>query len=162
MPIAERISTAASTYRQNEGLLAKSFEGLSHEEWLRRPSEPSNPMLWIVGHIVWGRSRVLALLGEEWTRKWLPLFARGAMLGNDAQYPAPEEVVAGLDDVAARLATALEEAAPQKLTAPVGDKSPSYDGTLAGMITYLAFHETYHVGQTAYLRCWLGHDGIVG
>jgi hypothetical protein len=26
----------------------------------------------------------------------------------------------------------------------------------------MAYHETYHVGQAAYLRCWLGHKGLMG
>jgi hypothetical protein len=30
------------------------------------------------------------------------------------------------------------------------------------MVGFLAFHEAYHVGQAAYLRRWLGHDGPVG
>jgi len=36
------------------------------------------------------------------------------------------------------------------------------DGTTGGVINFLAFHETYHVGQLAYLRCWLGHEGPQG
>ena len=27
---------------------------------------------------------------------------------------------------------------------------------------FMAFHETYHVGQTSYLRRWLGHEGVAG
>ena len=162
MPAENRIAIAVHTFRQNASLLEKNFGELDRQEWLRRPAEKSNPMLWIVGHVIWGRSRVLALLGEEWTRPWLPLFARGATLASDAQYPAPDEVMAGWRDVTACLTTVLDAAPKETLAAPVGEKSPSYDGTVAGMIAFLAFHETYHVGQVAYLRCWLGRDGILG
>ena len=162
MPVENRIAVATYTFRQNGNLLEKSFSDLESEEWLRRPAEGSNPVLWIVGHVIWSRSRVLALLGEEWSRPWLPLFARGATLAGDAQYPPPQEIVAAWHDVTPHLTAALDAAPAEALAAPVGEKSPSYDGTVGGMITFLAFHETYHVGQVGYLRCWLGHDGVVG
>lgn len=162
MPAEGRIAAATHTFRMNAGMLERSFGDLERQEWLRRPAEWSNPVLWIVGHMIWGRSRVLAMLGEEWSRPWLPLFARGATLADDSQYPAPEEMMAAWHDVTAHLSAALDAAPAEALAAPVGEKSPSYDGTVGGMITFLAFHESYHVGQVAYLRCWLGHDGAVG
>lgn len=162
MPAENRIAAAVQTFRQNTSVLEKSFSDLEREEWLRRPAEQSNPVLWIVGHVIWGRSRVLAMVGEEWTRAWLPLFARGATLGVNEQYPTPEELMPAWHDVTAHLTAALDAVPAEALAAPVGEKSPSYDGTVGGMITFLAFHESYHVGQVAYLRCWLGHDGAVG
>jgi uncharacterized damage-inducible protein DinB len=162
MPVEGRIASAVQTFRQNANLLEKSFSDLRREEWLRRPAEGSNPVLWIVGHVIWARSRVLALLGEEWTRPWLPSFARGATLVEDAQYPSPEELMTAWHDVTLHLIAALDAAPPDALAVPVGEKSPSYDGTVGGMVTFLASHETYHVGQVAYLRCWLGHEGVVG
>ena len=162
MPGENRIAAAAHTFRQNAALLQKCFADMNAEEWLKRPGENSNPILWIVGHVIWSRSRVLALLGEEWTRPWLPLFARGATLARDEQYPVPDEIMAGWRDVTTHLSPALDAAPKETLATPVGEKSPSFDGTVAGMIALLAFHETYHVGQVAYLRSWLGRDGILG
>jgi uncharacterized damage-inducible protein DinB len=49
------------------------------------------------------------------------------------------------------------------LSAPPPEKAPpSTDGTLGGVISFLAYHETYHVGQAAYLSRWLGHAQIMG
>lgn len=162
MPAQNHVPTAIRMFLMNANLLEKSCRDLSRQEWRRRPAEASNPVLWIVGHIIWNRSRALAMLGEEWTRPWLPLFARGAALSDDAQYPAAEELMAAWHDVAAHLTAALDAAAGETLAAPVAEKSPSYDGTVGGMVAFLAFHETYHVGQVSYLRCWLGHEGVVG
>jgi hypothetical protein len=38
----------------------------------------------------------------------------------------------------------------------------SFDGKIGGLIAFLAFHETYHVGQLSYLRKWLGYGQLVG
>lgn len=162
MPVASSISHAAGTFHQNAQILSKCYEGLTPEEWQRRPSDSSNSVLWIVGHIVWARSRVLALLGTSWTEPWLQQFERGAKLGDTVQYPSPEQVMQAWKDVSESLMAVLECAAEDVLASPAPPKSPSLDGKTSGMVSFLAFHETYHVGQVAYLRCWLGHEGPVG
>ena len=159
---AGEIAATAYSFKRNALLLGKAIDALSPEEWLRRPAPESNPILWIVGHIVWGRSRALAYLGQEWSRPWLPIFVRGAKLSDDAQLPSREEIVSGWEDISAALDAALESASIDRLAAPAPEKSPSPDGTIGGMLSFLAFHETYHVGQAAYLHCWLGHEGIIG
>ena len=162
MPVPSQLSTAAHAYRQNAALLNKSFEGLKAEEWLTSPKPTSNPELWILGHVVWARSMALKLLGSPWERPWLSLFARGAKLPERSQYPSPEEIMLGWQEVSTNLTAALEGATDEVLSAPAPEKSPSFDGKVGGMVTFLAFHEAYHVGQAAYLRCWMGHSQIVG
>jgi uncharacterized damage-inducible protein DinB len=162
MPIATALTTAASIYQQNDRMLAKSFEGLTPEEWQSRPNATSNSVLWIAGHVVWARSSALKFLGTSWSRPWLPLFARGAKPGASAEYPSPEEIVLAWNDAKARLTTALDQATDEVLSSAAPEKSPSFDGKIGGMVSFLAFHEAYHVGQVAYLRCWLGHKGVAG
>jgi uncharacterized damage-inducible protein DinB len=162
MPVASQITNAAVSYRQNAQILERSIAGLSAAEWRNRPNDHSNALLWIVGHIVWARSRSLQFLGSTWTRPWLPLFARGAKLVDQPEYPSPDEIVLAWKHVAACLTAALEAADEEKLSAPAPEKSPSFDGKIGGLVSFFAFHETYHVGQVAYLRCWLGHDPVLG
>lgn len=162
MPIPAQISTAASIFRQNNTALAKTFDGLEADDWLGSPKESSNPILWIAGHIVWARAMALKTLGHTWERPWMTQFARGAKLPTASEYPAPDEVLSGWADVSSELASALESASDEALSAPTGERSPSFDGKVGGMVSFLAYHEAYHVGQAAYLRCWLGHGGIAG
>lgn len=162
MPVANSISHVAGTFHQNAQILAKSYDGLTGEEWMRRPNDSTNSFLWIMGHIVWARSRTIACLGSSWTRPWLPLFARGATPAEPAQYPSPEEVVLAWKEVSESLDVAMENVTEEALAAPAPPKSPSLDGNISGMVDFLSFHETYHVGQTAYLRRWLGHGRVTG
>ena len=113
MPVPSQIATAAHAYRQNGALLAKSFDGLTAEEWLSSPKQSLNPVLWIVGHVVWARAMALKLLGPPWERPWLPLFARGAKLPEPAQFPSPQEIVQGWQEVSSKLTTALESASDE-------------------------------------------------
>ena len=160
MPIATQIAPAAGAFKMNAQMLAKSYDGLSAEEWQRRPNDTSNCILWIAGHLVWARSRAISSLGSTWSRPWLDLFARGAKPVDPAQYPSHDEILSAWTDVSDSLHAAMENATDEVLALPA--PQPSTDGKISGLVGFLSFHETYHVGQVALLRCWLGRKGIVG
>jgi uncharacterized damage-inducible protein DinB len=162
MPVASQIAHAAGGFRMNADLFDKSLEGLQTEEWETCPGEESNSFAWVAGHIVWARSRTLSFLGTAWSRPWLHLFARGAKAGETAEYPSSEEIVLAWQDVKTTLNAALEDASAESLSVPAPPGPPSFDGKLSGLISFLALHESYHVGQAAYLRRWLGHGQIAG
>lgn len=162
MPVPSQIAHAAASFQMNAQLLDKSLDGLSAEEWHKRPGDSSNSLIWVAGHIVWARSRVLMLLGKEWSRPWLSLFERGSKPGDAAGYPPLEELVAAWKEVKASLSEALEGASAEALAAPGPGKIPSFDGKLSGVVAFMAWHEGYHVGQAAYLRRWLGHGQVAG
>lgn len=162
MPVATELCTAAHIYKRNQELLAKAIDGLSDEQWQKRPGESSNCALWIVGHMVWSRSRALQFIGYTWTKPWLNLFERGSKPAVAAQYPSAEEVLDAWEDLCTSLPAALEEVPEDVLSKPVQQPSPSFDGTVGGMISALAMHETCHVGQVVYLRGLLAHDKVVG
>ncbi len=162
MPATAEMTTAAYIYRGNTGWLKKSIDGMSDEEWKRRPSETTNPVIWIVGHIISTRSSGLKLMGVEWSRPWLELFKRGTEVADFDEYPSPEELRADWKDIDARYMAALEDMSAEALAAPMPNPSPSFDGSVGGMIAFLAFHETAHVGQLIYLSRWFGHGRING
>jgi len=161
MPVAPQIVQAAAAFRFNANLLDKSFEGLSAEDWSAHPDQ-SNCLLWVAGHIVWARSRVLAILGTPWSRPWLSNFERGSNAADAAKYPAPEEIETAWQEVKGALNAALEAASPEALAGPGPEKVPSFDGMLSGTVGFMAWHEGYHVGQAAMLRKWLGRGQIAG
>jgi uncharacterized damage-inducible protein DinB len=162
MPVASQIAQANGSFRFNADLLDKSLEGVTAEEWGRCPCESSNSLTWIAGHIVWARSRTLAMMGTEWSKPWLPLFARGSKQAEAGDCPSSDEILAAWNEVKAVLDGALENASAEKLNAPGPERVPSFDGKLSGTIAFMANHESYHVGQAAYLRRWLGHGQISG
>lgn len=162
MPVASQIAHAAGGFNFNAALFEKSIEGLTPEEWQKCPGDSSNPMIWIAGHIVWARSRALDFLGTKWSRPWLAQLGRGEKIADPAQCPSPEEVLLAWQDVKAALNAAMEGASEETLSAPSPPGPPTFDGKLSGLLSFLAIHESYHVGQAAYVRRWLGHGQIAG
>jgi hypothetical protein len=160
--INSRIAHAAQSYKQNATFLSQAVNGLSDDEWHLRPNDHSNHMLWIVGHVAWARTMLLARLNSPWTTPWMGLYARGKPCGSGPDCPSPKEVMDGWNESTPRLNAAMEAASDELLSTPVAQGPPTADGMLSGVVDFLALHETYHVGQLAYLRSWLGRGGPMG
>ena len=162
MPVPAAIAGAAGEFAHNTSFLQKAVAGLTPEQWLSRPGDHSNHIAWIVGHVLWARQTLINRVGGQWSCPGLEAFARSAKLDAAASYPAPEALLALWRDSAAALDATLNALTPEVLAAPAPPGPPSQDGKVSGFIGVLAWHETYHVGQIAYLRSWLGLSGVFG
>lgn len=163
MPVPAVIANAARDFRYNDDFLANMVQDIPHNDWFKQPNSTSNHIAWIVGHVIWTRSRLLAKLGTEWSAPWLNLCARGAKLEDAANYPKSDEMIAAWREVSSVLANTLENIPEEALAQPATPPGPpSPDGKISGIVQFLAWHETYHIGQASYVRGWLGHKGLMG
>jgi uncharacterized damage-inducible protein DinB len=152
----------AVIFSANDGLITRAIDGLSEDELWHRPSDHSNPMFWLVGHVVHTRGSVLRLLGEEYRTGWGEIFRRGAALDDRGAYPAFAEIQRVRTDLMSRMRALLSAATDDVLARPATMHLPGGTKTIADQIGFLAFHESYHVGQLAYIRKLLGYSGIAG
>jgi uncharacterized damage-inducible protein DinB len=163
MPVPTSIAHAAEDFRFNNGFLLNMVKDLPPAEWLRRPADGTNHITWIMGHIIWTRRAILARLGTEWSAPWLGLFARGVKLDESTAYPSSATLIDAWKEVSGMLDGALENASEDALAKPITPPAPpSADGKISGVIRFLAWHETYHVGQISLVSCTLGHKGSMG
>lgn len=156
------IASTAWAFQFNTGLFKRVTDGIAPERWLERPSDHSNPLIWVVGHLVWERGRILAMLGQSWSRPWCDQFARGLAYAPPQQHPTPAELLTAFDEVSAQLVAAVQNASPELLAKPSPEGLPSADGTLSGGLTFYTIHEGYHLGQLGYLRKYLGYSPALG
>lgn len=162
MAVPDSIAVAAEIFKQNTHFLRKNVEGLSDEEWVRRPLGSGNHVLWIVGHVALSRGLTLKRLGDDWGKPWMSLFGRGLPCDDSAAYPTPEEAMLAWNESSAHMKAAMESASAELLATPSTQGPPSADGKVSGVVNFMAYHETYHVGQLAYLRGLFGHKGAMG
>ena len=149
-------------FKTNTDIVKKALAGVLTEEWFLRPGDDSNHLMWVAGHLVVSRGAVLKLLGAAWETPWSSLFGRGAKLVASDQYPAVVEVRNAWEEVSGKLLTSLANPSVEALAKPASPGPPSFDGKVSGVVAFLALHETYHVGQVAFLRKWLGQGQTVG
>lgn len=162
MPVPAVILTAAQNYKFNSDFLANAVKDLKPQEWLKRPADNLNHVSWIVGHCVWARKMLLVRLGAEWDKPWIGRFARGIKLDDESSYPSEAALLDAWRESDGILAATLENVPEVVLAQPVTQGPPSADGKLSGVVSFLAVHETYHIGQISYLRSWLGYKGLMG
>jgi uncharacterized damage-inducible protein DinB len=118
-------------------------------------------MLWIAGHVVHTRATVLELLGEAVDTGWGNLFERGATVSAADKYPSRESIEHMHREVGPRLLVKLASLDEKYLASPATMALPGVR-TIADQLGFFALHDTYHVGQMAYIRKALGYPGLVG
>jgi len=155
-------ANVSGMFKANTDIVNKAISEVSPEHWFLRPGSDSNHLMWVLGHVVWSRGNVLKSLNEPWNIPSPTLFERGADLATQDEYPTVAEIRQAWDEVSAKLSGILAQVSAEKLSRLAPKGPPSFDGKVSGLVAFLAFHETYHVGQISYLRKWLGYGQSVG
>jgi hypothetical protein len=156
------LATLVPLFRATNDLFHRGLEGVTREDLLRRPHDGSNPLLWIAGHTLSSRISLTRICGETVENPWAKVFARGASVDSNVSYPEVSEIIELWDKVTAVLMKRLEVLDDEELSSPSTSPVPTQDNTKRGAIVFLNYHETYHIGQIAYLRKWLGYSQLVG
>jgi hypothetical protein len=149
-------------FKTNTDIVKRALDEVPPESWFLKPGDDSNHLMWVAGHLVVHRAAALEYLGGDWETSWSSLFKRGEKRTADKEYPSIEEVRNAWQEVTGKLFTSLANPNAELLSQPAPKGPPSFDGKVSGLVAFLAFHETYHVGQVSYLRKWLGYGQSVG
>lgn len=156
------IAAVVPLFRASDQLYHRVLEGIKREDLLRRPHDDSNPLIWIAGHAMTSRATLTKMIGELVENQWSDIFARGSKVDSATTYPEISEIVLLWDRVTEKLMARLELLGDEELAKPTSFPVPTGDKTKRGAIVFLNYHETYHIGQMAYLRKWLGYSQLVG
>lgn len=141
-------------YSSNKYVLGLNTEGLTHEESLLNPQPAGNNLNWILGHILAGRAEAHEHLGSApvWDEEQQARYVSGTAAITPETALALSDLLAALDESQDRLMAALSrDEVATYLDQPYAD-----GGTIGQRLLGLAWHETYHAGQTDYLRRLVG------
>ena len=154
------LQPTAAAFALNDWLLERLVEDFTPADWAAQDACGHDPR-WIVGHLATYRRRVLALIGPPVEPlDWEASFARGR--GSADLPPDLEmlEVVSAFHAAQAALAGRWEGLAPEALARATGRRLPDGSEDVGGAIRFLAWHETYHLGQLGLLRRLAGKPGV--
>ena len=157
----EAMRQVARIYAVNDRFFQAAMDGLTDEELWQHPEGGGNPILWIAGHVVECRAAVVRTLGGEAQTGWNGLFGRGAKVGDAAAYPSGAEMREAAARVAPKLQKVLAEASDAVLESAAQMRIPG-QATVADEVAFLAWHDSYHLGQMSYARKALGHSSLMG
>ncbi len=157
-------NTVISVFHAANSVLHANVDGLTHSESLVTPEPAGNSLNWVVGHLVATYNRFLPAIGGAavWSDEQSAAYRRGSSLLDPADALPFEEIMEAFRAAHAAVVERVAELEPQQLAAPA-PYSPGNnpDETIASLATVLAFHQSYHVGQTGMLRRIAGHDGAI-
>jgi uncharacterized damage-inducible protein DinB len=155
------IQSAHAQMMINERLLKRGLADLAIEHMVHRPVDRGNSIHWIVGHITRSRFNFAKALGIEIENPLGESFVRGTPALDDDEYPDMKEVIAAWEMATEKLMARMESITEAELKAAASFQLPTPDQTLVGLATFIAFHETYHVGQISFVKKLFGLDGLV-
>jgi uncharacterized damage-inducible protein DinB len=148
-------------FKLNNRLVKSALQGLTDEEVWTRP-HGGNAIGWILGHITETRGSILAELGDAAGMPWPKQFSRGSSPEPSAERPSRAVLEDAWSASSGRMRQVFERLTPDKLAElPKKEGLPGVTD-VASFITFMAFHESYHVGQLGYARRLLGHSGVAG
>ena len=154
------VQPLAAQFRVVTNAYLKALDGMDRDALLTRPGARSNSPIWIAGHLVQSRARLVTILGASRELPWPELFRTGSTVVDPAAYPDVTAVVAEWRELTDDLMRRLEDLTGAALAGDAPPRVASPDDTLRGAISLFAFHEGYHVGQLGFLRKWLGFSSL--
>ncbi len=147
------------SFRTTQQVLRMNLQDITHEESLV-PPPAGNCLNWIVGHLLCVYNEVLPFVGQQpvMPKELLQRYGRGTPPLQDAREALPlSDMLASCEEAANRFDAGLASLTPERLDAPA-PFSPSQNPkeTVRSLLTLVAFHQAYHVGQTGIMRRIVG------
>lgn len=144
----------------NERLFINALDGITDEQSKQRLSDHNNPLIWIATHTVWARYNMLVFLGKPAKNPFEGMFENFKPYSADDQYPTLETVKTEWKNAGKLLKEALESESEEHAGADSPLKSPIGDFTNGGTLAFLAQHESYDIGQIAFLKKYFTKEAM--
>ena len=138
-------------FQFNKMVFNTNLKDISHADSLASPESGGNSINWIVGHLLVNRDSIREKLGLAgiYTGPEYEVYKRGSKELDPAHAVDFSKLFAGFNEAQRELEEKLSET----------DYSEKPDELKK--LTFLAFHEAYHIGQTGLLRRIAGKEGAI-
>ena len=156
MGVRMNATEIAELFARNLGTLEHNLEGLDPEDFLVRIGEDGMHLNWLIGHTLLSRQNLLIALDPaiypDDLSTMKAAYMRGTKSSNAETVPSAH-LIKTLRASQPILTHTLEST---DLSQPGPRK-----GNLADFALFMAWHETYHVGQSGVLRRLTGKSGAI-
>lgn len=147
------VENLIETWQRITTIAQRQTDGLTQADSLLRPPAAGNCLNWVLGHILEGRDTCLEYLGQArlLSAQEAALYQRGSeALVESAAVPQLSHLLQKLAESQDRLVAALQALPPADLEREV--LFYNTPRSLGGLLAFLQWHETYHLGQLELLR----------
>ena len=145
----------------NTRLFISALKDVTEAQAKERISDHNNPLNWLACHTVWARYNMCKFLGRPAEKNPFDgLFENFKPYDANVKYATLEESKAEWNKATALLKEALQSVSEDHLASESPLKSPIGDFTIGGTIAFLAQHESYDIGQIAFLKKYFTKEAM--
>jgi uncharacterized damage-inducible protein DinB len=150
------VAPLAGILELNTDLLLNCLKDVSDAEARQRLAAGGNSLLFLAAHLTDSRHFLAARLDRPLHNPVAPFLEKARGIADVTAWPPVADVRAAWQAVSAHLLAALDALTAGELATPDAHRFPVSDTSRLGMIAFLAQHDSYHIGQLAFLRRQLG------
>jgi uncharacterized damage-inducible protein DinB len=138
----------------NTRLFTNALDGADDDMAQRRPAGRANNMVFVALHLLDARAYLARYLGIEYQHPFTDLDAVSS-IDEMESFPPLEGVCGAWREVSDLLVDGFPGLTEAELGLESAQPFPVDDRTVLGGVTFLLQHESFHIGQLAFLRRWL-------
>lgn len=150
------VAPLAALYELNTDLLLNCLDDLTDEEARQRLAAGGNSVTFLASHLVDSRHFLASRLGQSLPNPLARYLADVRSIEDIRDLPALDEIRPAWSEVSAHLQSLLGGLTAAELKETNVHRFPLGDKSRLGMIAFLVQHDSYHLGQVAFLRRQLG------
>jgi uncharacterized damage-inducible protein DinB len=155
-----RLASFADVLRLNTRLFLNCLDEVDDAAGLRRISSATNSLTFVAVHVLDARAYLTKALGGDGMHPFTEMLSAVNSIEEVDELPTLDQIRTAWADVTARLLERVAVVSPSELEGEAPAAFPIADPTLLGMVAFLVQHDSYHVGQMAFLRKALGFDAM--
>lgn len=144
----------------NTDLLLNCLEGLSDEEALRRLPGGGNSIAFLAAHLTDSRHFLAQRLGHPLANPLSRYLAEASSIEDIVEWPSLPEQREWWLAVSRHLCDVVAARTEDELGRSNVHRFPLSDSTELSLIAFLSQHDSYHIGQMAFLRRQLGKPAM--
>lgn len=154
----ELIRPVAESLRVSDFFVELLTSDLTNRQAVQRVRGTEGPSIsWALGHLLNGRCEALKLLDPDAENPFATRFDRLVAATDGSDYPDIADLASSWQDISRRLFTALDSIGDEQILKPIPEMlAPHEERNLLGVMVYIVWHETYHMGQIGTIRTQLG------
>jgi len=124
---------------------------------VRIRGEEGPSISWILGHLLNGRCEILKLLDPHAENPFADRFDRLVAATDGSDYPDIADLMRSWGEISERVFDAFEAIGDEQLVGPIAEMgAPHEEKNLLGVLAYVVWHETYHMGHIGLIRTQMG------
>jgi uncharacterized damage-inducible protein DinB len=155
-----RAAPLAAMLELNTALLLNCLDGLSEGEACRRLPGGGNSIAFLAAHLADSRHFLAAALGHPLANPLAPALEQARSIDEVGALPPLHELRGIWRAVSGPLQSVVASIRADALDRPAAQRVPVSDPSVLGMVAFLVQHDSYHLGQVAFIRRQLGKPAM--